>query len=283
MPSTSGIYFPVGMADNMKKTNEILNQEIIKLRTQVDSLTQKCELQEVELKNSVKKTQEALALAEEESAKSRAAKEAIKSLIAQLKEVAEKLPPGESIKLACLQNGFNFPEENGFLHSRSESMTSSVSSVAPSDFAFANASSRSSLQSPNHTPRAFERNNGYPADPRLSSSGSVISERHEPFQFQNDNGSSHTGAVDSTNDVEAEWIEQYEPGVYITLVALHDGTRELRRVRFSRRRFGEHQAETWWSENREKVYEKYNVRVSEKPTASPTHRDRDHEEEDVAQ
>ncbi|KAH0876074.1 hypothetical protein HID58_073436 [Brassica napus] len=268
MPSlTSGIYFPVGIADNMKKTNEILNQEIIKLRTQVDSLTQKCELQEVELKNSVKKTQEALALAEEESAKSRAAKEAI------------------NIKLACLQNGFNFPEENGFLHSRSESMTSSVSSVAPSDFAFANASSRSSLQSPNHTPRAFERNNNnaYPADPRLSSSGSVISERHEPFQFQNDNGSSHTGAVDNTNDVEAEWIEQYEPGVYITLVALHDGTRELRRVRFSRRRFGENQAETWWSENRENVYEKYNVRVSEKPTASQTNRDRDHEEEDVAQ
>ena len=53
----------------------------------MDSLTQKCELQEVELKNSVKKTQEALALAEEESAKSRAAKEAIKSLIAQVQSV----------------------------------------------------------------------------------------------------------------------------------------------------------------------------------------------------
>lgn len=48
----------------------------------------------------------------------------------------------------------------------------------------------------------------------------------------------------------------------------------------SRRRFGEHQAETWWSENREKVYEKYNVRVSEKSTASQTHRDRDDEEEE---
>lgn len=51
----------------------------------------------------------------------------------------------------------------------------------------------------------------------------------------------------------------------------------------SRRRFGEHQAETWWSENREKVYEKYNARVSEKPTASQTDRDGDHEEEDVTQ
>ncbi|KAG2324358.1 hypothetical protein Bca4012_038874 [Brassica carinata] len=275
MPSTSGIYFPGGIADNMRKTNEMLNQEIIKLRTQVDSLTQKCELQEVELKNSVKKTQEALALAEEESAKSRAAKEAIKSLIAQLKDVAEKLPPGESIKLGLDPNGFHFPEENGFHSSRSESMTSSISSVAPFDFAFANAS-WSNLQSPKHTPRAGERNNNnnaYPSDPRLSSSGSVISERHEPFQFHN--GSSQT-AVNNTDQVEAEWIEQYEPGVYITLVALHDGTRDLRRVRFSRRRFGEHQAETWWSENREKVYEKYNVRVSEKPT------DRDGEE-DVTQ
>jgi len=112
-------------------------------------------------------------------------------------------------------------------------MTSSISSVAPFDFAFANAS-WSNLQSPKQTPRASERNsNAYPADPRLSSSGSVISERIEPFQFQNnsDNGSSQTG-VNNTNQVEAAWIEQYEPGVYITLVALHDGTRDLRRVRF---------------------------------------------------
>ncbi|KAF2291244.1 hypothetical protein GH714_020864 [Hevea brasiliensis] len=33
-------------------------------------------------------------------------------------------------------------------------------------------------------------------------------------------------------------------------------------------RFGEHQAETWWSENREKVYEKYNVRGSDKSSVS---------------
>lgn len=35
-----------------------------------------------------------------------------------------------------------------------------------------------------------------------------------------------------SNDVEAEWIEQFEPGVYITLVTLRDGTRDLKRVRF---------------------------------------------------
>ena len=35
-----------------------------------------------------------------------------------------------------------------------------------------------------------------------------------------------------SNQVQAEWIEQYEPGVYITLTTLRDGTRDLKRVRF---------------------------------------------------
>lgn len=36
----------------------------------------------------------------------------------------------------------------------------------------------------------------------------------------------------SSSQVQAEWIEQYEPGVYITLTTLLDGTRDLKRVRF---------------------------------------------------
>jgi hypothetical protein len=50
----------------------------------VESLRQRCELQELELQKSTKKAQEAMALAAEESAKSKAAKEVIKSLTAQV-------------------------------------------------------------------------------------------------------------------------------------------------------------------------------------------------------
>lgn len=57
----------------------------------------------------------------------------------------------------------------------------------------------------------------------------------------------------------AEWVEQYEPGVYITFVALASGGKDLKRVRFSRKRFSERQAEQWWTENRLRVYEKYDV------------------------
>ncbi|KAM0010097.1 putative protein kinase RLK-Pelle-CrRLK1L-1 family [Helianthus debilis subsp. tardiflorus] len=70
--------------------------------------------------------------------------------------------------------------------------------------------------------------------------------------------------INASSQAEAECIEEYSievyrRGVYIHLLTLPDGTNELKRVRFSRRRFSENQAETWWSENREKVCERYNA------------------------
>lgn len=50
----------------------------------MESLRQRCELQELELQKSAKKAQDATARAAEESAKSNAAKEVIKSLTAQV-------------------------------------------------------------------------------------------------------------------------------------------------------------------------------------------------------
>ena len=39
-------------------------------------------------------------------------------------------------------------------------------------------------------------------------------------------------SISNASDVESEWVEQDELGVYITIRQLADGTRELRRVRF---------------------------------------------------
>lgn len=52
---------------------------------QVESLRHQCELKEMELQKSTKKAQEAMAVATEEAAKCKAAKEVIKSLTAQVK------------------------------------------------------------------------------------------------------------------------------------------------------------------------------------------------------
>lgn len=50
----------------------------------MESLRQRCELQELELQKSARKVQDAMVVATEESAKSKAAKEVIKSLTGQV-------------------------------------------------------------------------------------------------------------------------------------------------------------------------------------------------------
>ncbi|XP_057419471.1 protein Brevis radix-like 4 [Lotus japonicus] len=64
-------------------------------------------------------------------------------------------------------------------------------------------------------------------------------------------------SISNASDLETEWVEQDEPGVYITIRALPGGKRELRRVRFSREKFGEMHARVWWEENRARIHEQY--------------------------
>ncbi|CAN6240763.1 unnamed protein product [Urochloa humidicola] len=61
-------------------------------------------------------------------------------------------------------------------------------------------------------------------------------------------------SLSNVSDMEAaEWIEEIEPGVCLTIRELGDGSRELRRIRFSRERFGEERAKVWWEQNRERI------------------------------
>ncbi|XP_071721467.1 protein Brevis radix-like 4 [Rutidosis leptorrhynchoides] len=64
-------------------------------------------------------------------------------------------------------------------------------------------------------------------------------------------------SISNVSDIENEWVEQDEPGVYITINALPSGLRELRRVRFSREKFGEVDARLWWEENRARIHKQY--------------------------
>ncbi|PSR97924.1 Protein Brevis radix-like [Actinidia chinensis var. chinensis] len=71
------------------------------------------------------------------------------------------------------------------------------------------------------------------------------------------------------NEGQREVIEQFEPGVYVTLVQLPNGTKIFKRVRFSKRRFAEQQAEEWWMENKDRLLKKYSLPVANSgPTGS---------------
>ncbi|XP_062231351.1 PH, RCC1 and FYVE domains-containing protein 1-like isoform X2 [Phragmites australis] len=235
-PTLGGLTSPRVVANDGKPTNDALSQDVLNLRSQVESLTRKSQLLEVELERTTKQLKEAISIAGEETAKCKAAKEVIKSLTAQLKGMAERLPGGASKnnKLPPLP-GIPIPSD--------------ITSMA-----------KESLGSPG------------------SSSGEQITNGHNGLLASNGpsstrNKTSHPEVGKNGSrlpDAESchEWVEQDEPGVYITLTALPGGARDLKRVRFSRKRFSETQAEQWWQENRARVYQQYNIRVVDKSTAS---------------
>ncbi|CAI9096626.1 OLC1v1032817C1 [Oldenlandia corymbosa var. corymbosa] len=81
---------------DLKQENDILHVEIKCLKAQVEELASKLCILEADLESKSKQLKEATAQAADEAEKSRAAKEVIKSLTAQLKEMAERVPEPES-------------------------------------------------------------------------------------------------------------------------------------------------------------------------------------------
>ncbi|KAJ4836849.1 Protein Brevis radix-like 3 [Turnera subulata] len=103
---------------------------------------------------------------------------------------------------------------------------------------------------------------GLASTPKLSSIGGAKTETSSVdgsvrTSLSRESDRSGELSVSNASDMETEWVEQDEPGVYITIRALPGGTRELRRVRFSRERFGEMHARLWWEENRARIQEQY--------------------------
>ncbi|MQL79453.1 hypothetical protein Taro_011897 [Colocasia esculenta] len=54
-----------------------------------------------------------------------------------------------------------------------------------------------------------------------------------------------------------EWVVEDQPGVFITIRSLSDGTKQIRRVELSREKFGEVKARVWWEENKGRLYQQY--------------------------
>ncbi|KAL3324625.1 hypothetical protein AABB24_038646 [Solanum stoloniferum] len=254
-PTLGGLTSPKIVLDDAKWTNDGLSQEVIKLRAQVENLTRKAQLQEIELERTTKQLKEAIAIAGEETAKCKAAKEVIKSLTSQLKEMAERLPVGASRNIkspTSFSSGSNLTASdipNGCIdrvHSQLtfQDVEPNVSNSQLLSNGSSNVSNRNAVQNRQGFPEPTTRNGG------------------------------RTKEGDSRN--ENEWVEQDEPGVYITLTSLPAGVKDLKRVRFSRKRFSEKQAEQWWAENRARVYEQYNVRMGDKSSIGTVSEDLPH-------
>lgn len=268
-PTLMGLSSPNIVDDDMKRTNESLAQEILMLRTQVENLTRRCQLQDAELKHSAKQLQEAISIAGEESAKCKAAKDVIKSLTAQLKGMTERLP-GE-------MHRYSRPTTVSSFHADAPTVARPLPTPYGSTSPHINGTNlhHSYKDAPavsnavvNGTTPFFVNDgpiHGYGRGVATSIPNRLSNDSLDTH-LRNEDRSRSGNSIPAESECEpgVEWVEQDEQGVYITLVSLPGGGRDLKRVRFSRKRFSEKQAELWWQENKARVHEHYNVRVVER-------------------
>lgn len=239
-PRTAAPAFSRSVIESLRKSNELLNQEVSKMQNQVKSLRQKCDTQDKEIKNLQKNDQET-------ASKYKVAKEILKSFTEQLKDMADKLPPEVS-------ENETFKEAEEFLkeHGTSEAPSSSANLETYQ-------SQEQKTQESVDTAGARDLPNG-------GGSGSYSAAEATTPQPSQQNGSASSEST-TVSSADKEIIEQFEPGVYVTYVMHRSGGKIFRRVRFSKRKFDEHQAEEWWNKNKDRVLKRY---VPQKTSATRT-------------
>ncbi|KAG8093262.1 hypothetical protein GUJ93_ZPchr0012g21387 [Zizania palustris] len=234
--------------DNLKNTNEMLNQDISKLQSQVNKLKQKCEAQDEQLQKSERKAEQAATMASEESARRNAVLELIKNLDSELKVIADRMPSDVADGLKSLQC-----HSERFLAGQS---SHPLGATGPTGHDQSRLSG-DGLHDIGHHRSASMGNLGMSQDGSSSSAIAMTSESPCHRIMENKLKAQGDFAPKYGTHGEVQLIEQFEPGVYVTLIQLRDGTKVFKRVRFSKRRFAEQQAEEWWRENQERVFRKY--------------------------
>ncbi|KAJ0246339.1 Brevis radix (BRX) domain-containing protein [Hirschfeldia incana] len=208
------------------ETNKILIDEIERLKAQIRNLQKQCELGNEKIEECQREFEKTSEVAKEEAEKANVAKEIIKAMASRLQTNKEK-PNNPKIGIAC-----------------NPSQVSPIfdDSVSPYLTPITTTCSQSKDK------QIVEKCSSHGSNIRLLVDASPAITRTSHLQ---------NGTQEST----AEQVEQYEPGVYITFTALPCGQKTLKRVRFSRKRFSEKEAQRWWVDKQVLVYNKYDAEV----------------------
>ncbi|KAG8659812.1 hypothetical protein MANES_02G081100v8 [Manihot esculenta] len=245
--SMSTVSSAINIDEGMLEANKKLAEEVQRLRAEARRLEMQCEIGNQKIEECQETIEKTWSVAREEAAKRKAANEIIKALALRLHGMSERISAGKEAKTGLDVN--------------------------------ASQNTRAYTNSPTVTPRPPFSSIHLPPEVKLPKDRQVDSLSSSPIVFSNtlksldgrglfqENGRSEDESsvprTDSrqngTKGSRLEWLEQYEPGVYITFTTLPSGQRGLKRVRFSRKRFSEKEAERWWEENQVTVYQKYGI------------------------
>ncbi|CAN8238297.1 unnamed protein product [Cochlearia groenlandica] len=204
------------------ESNKILIEEIERLKAEIKSLQKQCELGNEKIEECQRELEKTSEVAKEEAEKSKAAKEIIKVMASRLQTNKEKPKSG----IAC--------------------SPSQVSPIFDDSMSIPYLTPITTTCSQSENKQCATKSSNRDNNIRLLVDASPAITR--------------TGQhLQSGTQETSEQVEQYEPGVYITYTALACGQKTLKRVRFSRKRFSEKEAQRWWEEKQVLVYNKYDA------------------------
>ncbi|XP_020590968.1 E3 ubiquitin-protein ligase HERC2-like, partial [Phalaenopsis equestris] len=219
------------LMETLKTTNEHWDREVSKLQEQVRSLEQKLAQQDAVAHKASKEAKEAASVAAQESAKFNVAFDLIKTIKAQMKDMAEKLPDDLNGNLKSMINS-----AESFLKN-SETQASNLASIATS-------SNPENQIDELHSTEGNAPNN-------IKSDIHPIGEAASSQGIESSSSSPRTSTRKVNSRGEVQLLEQFEPGVYVNGLQLPNGTLVFKRIKFSKRRFTEGEAEEWWRKNQE--------------------------------
>ncbi|KAL1330235.1 hypothetical protein HN51_047397 [Arachis hypogaea] len=252
-PRSTSPGFSRSLIDSLKKTNDLLNQEVSKLKNQNQNLKQKSDMQDIKIRELEKKIEESTSLIKEESSKHRILKEYLQCMTDQLREVTENLPPVPDYEslITLHTHAETFLKENMEFKSLFASTLESKSQSANDIHGADNDSRKQPEQKMEETVDAAEAGSSM-------NGGNALQESNESSLLSpNKPRSSNPHRPGNEKQEEIVTIEQFERGVYVTFVELPSGGKVFKRIRFSKRKFDETQAAEWWNQNKDRVLMKY--------------------------
>ncbi|XP_052142910.1 PH, RCC1 and FYVE domains-containing protein 1-like isoform X2 [Oryza glaberrima] len=223
----------------------ILLEEVKQLQEQVTTLAKQCRQRSLKVQLYKRKVEETWLIAKDEAAKCKAAKDIIKVLIDQHDFLSKNLLAGEK-----LDNSRIMPS-----HIASAKSLKAELPDPPDKNVFTSEFQQSKSNRDHHNSRQVDRECTQPSIASMVD----YSVTHQNCR-RTSNGS--TGCTEGTDATTAPTdsngvIEQIERGVYATVVTSPGGKKCIKRIRFSRKHFGEDQAQKWWEANESMIFGKY--------------------------
>uniref|UniRef100_A0A0A8YCV1 FYVE-type domain-containing protein n=1 Tax=Arundo donax TaxID=35708 RepID=A0A0A8YCV1_ARUDO len=221
---------------------KILLEEVKQLRAQVTTLEEECRHRSLKVQLYKQKVEETWLIVRDEATKCKAAKDIIKILTNQRNALSKKLLYGLELDSSSI-------------------VPSSITTGQPVEAELPDPPDKTLVTGKfpqlNKGQHIIEQVGMTPSSNIVLVDDLVV---HQNGRRTSNSSRGYDGGTDSSiaptdsNGV----IEQIERGVYVTVVTSPSGKKGIKRIRFSRKHFGEMEAQKWWEENESRVFAKYN-------------------------